>query len=89
MSVPFNDVLRKIPRCVTREVYELEDRGFETRSFSQLVCRYPSRFYLLSCSSHQLDSRMSRMRQRRKRTEGNENRERRPATFRVIGAIRG
>ena len=87
--MPFNDVLRKIPRCVTREVYELEDRGFETRSFSHLARRCPSRLCLLSRSSNQLDSRMARMRQRRKRTEGNASRERRAATFRVIGAIGG
>ena len=43
--MPFNDVLRKIPRCVTREVYEFEDHGFEIRSFSQLARRYPSRLW--------------------------------------------
>jgi hypothetical protein len=53
----FNDVLRKIFRRVMRKVQT--NRGFETRSFSKFARRYPSRLCLLSCSSHQLDSRMS------------------------------
>jgi hypothetical protein len=38
-----------------------ENHGFETRSFSQLARRCPSRLYLLCRCSHQLGSRMTRM----------------------------
>ena len=64
--VKFSDALReKFMNC--------EDRGFKTRSFSQLARRYPSRLCLLSRSSHQLDSRMSdeakKKKNRRKRKQ--------------------
>jgi len=74
--VKFSDALReKFMNC--------EDRGFKTRSFSQLARRYPSRLCFLSCSSHQFDSRMSEKEQKGTKAE------KVVRAFRVVGAIHG